>query len=144
MIFLFPTIFIYMKMMIGFSVQLFASSFECNAWLIKCSSSFGNKWNLVFALLPCVFYNILNYLTLRSCLFYTLPQSLYVFEISVGLSTTHTQGYKANCQSLIQRLCKINFFSHIRYTPQYFMQLIFFLIYDFSTSKFEFDYLGKF
>ena len=36
-----------MKMLDDINVLLYASSFECSWGLIKCSSSFGDTWNLV-------------------------------------------------------------------------------------------------
>ena len=56
--------------------------------LIKCSSSFGNVWILVFSLLPCVCVCLLqcwNYLTLRCCLFGSLRYSLVCFAACITL-----------------------------------------------------------
>ena len=82
-----------MIMVIGINVQLFASSFECSGGLIECSSSFGNMWILVFSLLPCVccvcvcvcVLQCLNYLTLRSCLFLSLPYTHICIAVCVTL-----------------------------------------------------------
>ena len=80
-----------MIMVISINVQLFASSFECIGGLIKCSSSFGNMWILVFALLPCVcvtmfkLFNVTLLFVLKfalyPCLFCSLRYTLVCFTV---------------------------------------------------------------